>query len=365
MMALHHHSASMKNKFYSSKHSQLIVETVKKVMPAVVSIAITKHLSKLEEAIGREFWRLGIVPPEEIEIPSELIDAKGMVRIGGGSGFFVKENGIILTNRHVIADREAEYTVLWQNKRYPCEILARDPINDVAVISIKEKGVPIVELGNSDELELGETVVAIGNALGEFSNTVSAGIISGLSRYVFAWGDISDRAQELRGLIQTDAAINPGNSGGPLVNLRGEAIAINTAVVYGAQNIGFAIPINHAKRDLLDLEKYGRIRKPFLGIRYVILNEDLQAKHHLPFPYGAYILRKLGLGESGIVSNSPAEKAGLCEGDIILECDGEKITAEHTIQDILETKEVGDILALKIWRKGKEFRVDIKLAERK
>lgn len=355
----------MRNKRYPSDHSRLIVETVERVMPAVVSIAITKHLSKLEEAIGREFWRLGIVPPEEIEVPQELIDARGMVRIGGGSGFFVREDGIILTNRHVIADRDAEYTVLWKDKRYPCEVLARDPINDVAVLRVKERGVPVVALGDSGALELGETVVAIGNALGEFSNTVSSGIISGLSRYVFAFGETPGKSQELRGLIQTDAAINPGNSGGPLVNLSGEAVAINTAVVYGAQNIGFAIPINHAKRDLADLEQYGRIRKPFLGIRYVVLNQNLQEKHHFPFPYGAYILREAGLGESGIVASSPAEKAGLREGDIILECDGAAITAEHTLQDILETKAVGDTLALKVWRKGKEMEIRLTLAERK
>jgi S1-C subfamily serine protease len=355
----------MQNKHFSSEHSQMIVETVRQVMPAVVSIVITKHLSKLEEAIGREFWRLGIIPPPEIEIPSDLVDARGMVRIGGGSGFFVREDGIILTNRHVIADPDAEYTVLWQDKRYPCQILARDPINDVAILKIQEKKVPVVTLGDSDQLELGESVIAIGNALGEFSNTVSAGIISGLSRYIFAFGDISEKGQELRGLIQTDAAINPGNSGGPLVNLRAEAVAINTAVVYGAQNIGFAIPINHAKRDLRDLEQYGRIRKPFLGIRYVILNENLKEKHHFPFSYGAYILREAGLGESGIVPHSPAQKAGLREGDIILECDGSRLTSEHTLQDILATKEVGDELSLKVWRHGKEFKVNITLAERK
>jgi serine protease Do len=353
------------NHHYSSEHSRLIVAAVAKVMPAVVSIAITKHLSKLEEAIGREFWRLGITPPDEIEIPPELVDARGMVRIGGGSGFFVREDGIILTNRHVLSDAEAEYTVVWRDKRYPCEILARDPINDVAILRIRERGVPTVKLGDSDKLELGETVIAIGNALGEFSNTVSAGIISGLSRYVFAIGEVPDKGQELRGLIQTDAAINPGNSGGPLVNLNAEAVAINAAVVFGAENIGFAIPINHAKRDLDDLAVYGRIRKPFIGIRYVVLNENLKEKYNLPFSYGAYILREVGSGEPAVVVQSPAAEAGLKEGDIILECDGSAITMDRTLQDVLETRSVGDTVKLKVWRKGKEFEVRIKLSERK
>lgn len=355
----------MKNSNCPSEYSRLIVETVTSVMPAVVSIAISKHLSKLEKTIGREFWRLGTTPPEEIEIPPELIDEKGMVRIGGGSGFFVREDGIILTNRHVIADRDAEYTVFWNDKRYHCEVLARDPINDVAVLRIKEKNAPVVKLGDSSALLLGESVVAIGNALGEFSNTVSAGIVSGLSRYIFAFGETPGKRQELRGLIQTDAAINPGNSGGPLVNLNAEAVAINTAVVSGAQSIGFAIPINHAKRDLADLEKYGRIRKPFLGIRYVVLNENLKRKHRLSFSHGAYVLREDGFGESGVIQGSPAEAAGIKDGDIVLECDGIKITIERTLQDILETKAVGDTLALKVWHKGKEFDTSITLAERK
>lgn len=367
----------MRKKRHPSEHSGLIVKTAAKVMPAVVSIAITKHLSKLEDAIGKEFWQISGAPFSEEAIPSELIDAKGMVRIGGGSGFFVRKDGIILTNRHVLADQDAEYTVVWQDQRYPCEVLARDPINDVAVLRIAERDVPIVTLGDSAGLALGETVVAIGNALGAFSNTISTGIISGLSRYIFAAGEVPERGQELRGLIQTDAAINPGNSGGPLVNLNAEAVAINAAVLSGAENIGFAIPIDHAKRDLADFAAYGRIRKPFIGIRYIVLNENLKSKHHLPFAHGAYILREAGLGESGIVAHSPAAAVGLKEGDIVLECEGRPITLEYTLQDALEKRNVGDAVLLKVWRQeqgrsgvasfasGSEFEISIKLSERK
>lgn len=350
---------------HSSEHSKLIVETVNKVMPAVVSIAIAKHLSNLEETIGKEFWKLGVTPPKEIEIPDELVDTHGMVQIGGGSGFFVRPDGLILTNRHVITDPDAQYTVLWREERYPCEVLARDPINDVAILKVDVSGMPIVDLGDSTALQLGESVIAIGNALGEFSNTVSAGIVSGLSRYIRAFGELPGKMQELRGLIQTDAAINPGNSGGPLVDLSGLAVGINTAVVFGAQNIGFAIPINHAKRDLEDLARYGRIRKSFLGIRYVILNENLQKKHGLPFPYGAYVLHEARGRDGGVIENSPAQKAGVCEGDIILECDGKRVTSEFTLQDFLESKEVGDEITLKVWRKGDASETKLKLAERK
>lgn len=367
----------MKKVRHQSEHSGMVVNAVAKVLPAVVSIAITKHLSRLKSAVGNEFWQIGALPPDEIDIPPELIDARGMVRVGGGSGFFVREDGIILTNRHVLADRDAEYTVVWQDKSYACEILVCDPINDVAILRIERSNVPVVRLGSSEKLEFGETVIAIGNALGDFANTVSAGIISGLSRYVFAAGAVSQGGQELRGLIQTDAAINPGNSGGPLINLRAEAIAINTAVISGAENIGFAIPIDHAKRDLDDLVKYGRVRKPFLGVRYILLNESLKIKHNLPFAHGAYVLREAGPLSPAVVDKSPAAVAGIREGDVILECNGVPITSMHTLQDGFEGLNVGDIVSLKVWRKvknkrgksvslvGKQFKVKVKLAERK
>ena len=190
------------------------------------------------------------------------------------------------------------------------------------------------------------------------------GIISGLSRSIAAQLDSKSPIQEMRGLVQTDAAINPGNSGGPLVNLKGEAIGINVATVFGAENIGFALPINEVKRDLNELKKYGRIKRPFLGIRYILINENIKDKLKLPVDYGALIINE-NPQEKAILNNSPAEHAGIKDGDIILECNSEKICSEKTIQDFLENLEVNNILKLKILRGKKRFEVKVKLAERK
>ena len=347
------------------KEKSKIIDTIKEVMPAVVSIAISKDLKEVQKEIASEMPYLPNIG-NHFEIPKEMIDAHGRVKIGGGSGFIVRENGIILTNKHVIMDPMAEYTVITsQNNECQAKILARDPINDVAILKIDvEEKLSIVKLGNSSDAELGQTVIAIGNALGIFKNTVSSGIISGLSRSISAQADQTAPPQEMRGLIQTDAAINPGNSGGPLVNIYGEAIGINAAIVFGAQNIGFAIPINSAIHDLNDLNKFGHIRRPMLGIRYVTIDKNLKEKMKLPVAYGALVSGE-GFDGHGIVPKSPADKAGIKVGDIVLECNNEKITREKTMQDFLENYGAGDEINLKIHREGKLITAKVKLAERK
>jgi len=349
---------------YSMEKSP-IVETIKKAMPAVVSIVISKSLEAIEKEIPPEILPFLPFGHPHLDIPQEEIDAHGMVKIGGGSGFIVDPSGIILTNKHVVIDPKAEYTVITNDeKKHKAEVLARDPVDDVAILKISGKNLPSVQLGESTGLELGQSVIAIGNALGIFKNTVSAGIISGLSRSIRAATSPMVAAQELRGLIQTDAAINPGNSGGPLVNLDGEAIGINAAIVFGAQNLGFAIPINYAKRDLADLKKFGRIKRPLLGLRYLTIDENMSEKMKLTVSGGAMIAGQPP-HTPGVIPGSPAHKAGLKEKDIVLECDGVKITTERTIQDILEEKEVGDILNLKVLRGKKTFTAEVKLTERK
>ena len=342
-----------------------IIKTIKKVLPAVVSIVISKSLEAIEKEIPEELWHLLPFENHHLDIPKDIVDAQGMVKVGGGSGFVVDPDGIILTNKHVIIDPNAEYTILTSdNKKFQGTVLARDPIDDVAILKINARGMKAVEFGDSSKLNLGQTVLAIGNALGLFQNTVSAGIISGLSRSILASSDPSAPAQELRGLIQTDAAINPGNSGGPLVTLDGKTIGINAAIVFGAQNLGFAIPINFAKRDLDDLKKHGRIRRPLLGLRYINIDENIQAKMKLPVNSGALVAGEK-LKAPAVIKNSPADKADIKEQDIIVECDGKKVTFENTIQDILEKREVGDMLSFTILRDGKSLEKKVKLAERK
>lgn len=346
------------------KEKSEIIQTVKKVMPAVISIVVSKKL----EAVERELKNSYPTPFQDtpMNIPPDKIDAHGMVQVGGGSGFIVNSKGIILTNKHVISEPMAEYTVITNDgKKFPAEILARDPIDDIAILKIHDyEKLPSVVLGNSNEIELGETVLAFGNALGIFKSTVSMGIVSGLSRTIEAKPDPEAPAQEMRGLIQTDAAINPGNSGGPLTDIFGQVIGINAAVIAGAQNIGFAIPIKNAERDLKDLEKYGKIKRPLLGIRYLTLSPEIKEKIKTPSEYGALVTKNNPL-ELAVTPMSPADKAGIQEQDIILEWNGEKITPEKNIQDFLENCAVDQKIILTVLRKGRTLKKQVLLTERR
>jgi len=350
-----------------------LVNVIKKVSPAVVSIIISKDLPKIRKYYVQPFDEyLGPYGPPITQYRQE---GKQKVKIGGGSGFFVSSDGIVLTNRHVVVSPDVEYTVITPDeKEYKAEILARDPVQDVAILKIKDakkKKFPVLELGDSSKVELGEDVMAIGNPLGAFPNTVSRGVISGLSRLITARDGMSGRTAELRGLIQTDAAINPGNSGGPLLTLEGKVIAINVAIVMGAQNIGFAIPINNAKKDLEDLKKYGRIVQPFLGVRYILINKELRKEFaarlnlRLPVDHGALIIREPGAGDPAVVPGSPADKAGLREHDIILEFNKKKIDRKNPLQELIHKQKPGSIVKIKLLRGDKVGETTIKLEERK
>lgn len=351
------------------------VQIVKKVSPAVVSIIITKNLPKIRRYFVQPFDEF--LGPYGQPVPQYRHEGKQKVKLGGGSGFFVSPEGIILTNRHVVASSDVDYTVLTADEQqFKATILARDPVHDVAIIKIddpKAKGIefPFIELGDSTSVELGEDVLAIGNALGAFKNTVSTGVVSGLSRIITATDASAGQTAELRGLIQTDAAINPGNSGGPLINREGRVIAINVAIVMGAQNIGFAIPINNAKKDLDDLKQHGRIIQPFLGVRYIMLNKAAQEEFrdkfniNLPVDYGALVLREPGVDSLAVVPYGPADKAGLMENDIILEFNKIKITDKKPLQELIHDHKPGDIVELKILREDKIGALKLKLEERK
>jgi serine protease Do len=344
------------------KHISPIVEIARKVCPAVITIIVSKDLPKVEGFYFMPFKGKGIIMPKIKKGKKEA------TKVGGGSGFIVSPDGYLITCRHVVADKEADYTVILEPKRkYPAKVLARDPINDLAVLKIKNKknkAFPFLQLGDSSKIELGEEVVAVGNALGEFNDTLSSGIISGLSRLIQASDGFNPETERLRGLIQTDAAVNPGNSGGPLVNMEGEVIGVNTAMVMGAQNIGFAIPINYAKKDLEEVKKHGRIMLPFLGIKYIILSKEISKRNKLAVNYGALIIRE-ALGEPAVVKGSAADKAGLKEFDIILEAKGKKISEKNPLSEILQTCKIGEEIELKILRNGKEILTKAKLGEKK
>jgi serine protease Do len=348
-------------------YEEHIVQTVKKATPCVVSIMVGQDY---KEILQERPYELMMPHGDHMDPPlpeEELPHLKGgKVRVGGGSGFIIDPDGLILTNKHVVKEPKAEYLITASDEEtYDATVLARDPMNDVAILKIETKNLPALPLGNSDKIELGQTVIAVGTALGGFQNTVSTGIVSGLSRFITALTDMEGHSERLRGLIQTDAAINPGNSGGPLVNLEGKVIGINSAVVFGAQNIGFAIPINKARDDLLELKKYGRIRRPFLGVRYVLLNPALKKKFKLVTDRGAFVLREGAPGRPAIIPDSAADRAGLKETDVILEVNSRAIDEKTGIEDVLENISFGEKVSMKVLRNGLEKMLTITIEERR
>jgi len=348
----------------NNSYEQAIIDAVKKANDSVVSIIVSKDLPVYEQQWVNPF---GEDSPFNIQVPEYVQKGTKYQEIGSGSGFIVSSDGLILTNKHVVSDKTADYSVVTNGgKTYSAKVLATDPVQDLAIIKIDnsdgEAFLPL-QLADSDGIQLGQTVIAIGNALGEFSNTVSVGIVSGLSRTISASDNSRQILETLEDIIQTDAAINSGNSGGPLMNLKGEVIGINTAIAENAENIAFAIPINYAKRDIQQVVETNKISYPFLGIRYILVDSSAKEKYELTVDYGAYV-SGLGKGEPAIIPDSPAQKSGLKEGDIILELNGEKITAQNSLAKIVQKYNVGDTVALKVLRDGSEFEVSITLAER-
>ena len=349
------------NWFYPEKNQPVISNTgyeaqvinaVKMASPAVVSIVITKNVPIVEQYYISPFGDDPLFKQffGDVQIPQFRQKGFQKQEIGGGSGFVVSKDGLILTNKHVVADTGAEYTVFSNDgQKYSAKILARDSINDVAIIKIKAPNLPTIKLGDSDTVLVGQTAIAIGNALGEFRNTVSVGVVSGLARSVTATG--GGATETIYDVIQTDASINPGNSGGPLLNLTGEVIGVNTAMVSGAQSIGFAIPINQIKRIVNDILIFGEIKTPYIGVRYIIITAAIKEAKKLPFDYGALII-KGDLGEPGIALDSPAAKTGLKEGDIILEFGGYKIDRDHPLISRINLFSVGDRVKIKAWQSG-------------
>lgn len=340
-----------------------IVNLVERNAPGVVSIVISKDVPKVRQLSPFFFFD----PFGGSSIGrGQGSGATEKQQVGSGSGFIVSSDGLIVTNRHVVSDTAAEYTVITNDgEEHTATVLARDPNNDIAVLRIEGKDLPVLDLGDSDRVKVGQTVIAIGNPLGEFANSVTRGIISGVKREVQAGSSRSGQSEQLSGIFQTDAAINPGNSGGPLFNMSGEVIGVNVAMAQGAENIAFALPINQVKRIIEQVKTTGKISTPYIGVRYLILNAEIAKENSLPLEYGALVLRGEKMTDFAVIPGSPADKAGIVENDILLEIDGTKIDEKHQLTSLISEKNVGDEVTIKVWHKGDTKDIRVKLEERK
>lgn len=261
-----------------------------------------------------------------------------------GTGFVVSKDGLIVTNKHVVSVSDGKYKVITKdNKEYEAKQISRDPTNDLAIIKIDANDLEPLELGDSSNLKVGQFAIAIGTALGEFRNTVTTGVVSGLGRGITAGSPLEGAVEELDNVIQTDAAINPGNSGGPLLNSAGQAIGINVAVAQGAQNVGFAIPINTVKEALTQFSATGSFpQKPLLGVQYQMVTGQSAILNDVP--EGAYVV--------DVVAGSAADEVGIQVDDIIVEFDGQKLSEGTKLADLISKKKVGDTVAVKVFRNG-------------
>lgn len=275
-----------------------------------------------------------------------------------GSGFVVSTDGLIVTNKHVVSDTNATYKVITKDgKEFQVEKISRDPSNDIAIIKINPTGTTLtpIELGDSSNLKVGQLAIAIGTALGQFRASVTTGVVSGLGRGISAGSPLEGYVEQLDNVIQTDAAINPGNSGGPLLNSAAQVIGINVAVAQGAQNIGFAIPINVVKEALNQFNKNGKFAsKAFLGVQYQMISRQSALLNNVP--QGALV--------TDVVENSPAEKAGIKVDDIVTKVDGAEINEGNGgLAPALAKKQAGDIVKLTIWRDNDTIEVRATLSE--
>ncbi|MEK7603102.1 MAG: trypsin-like peptidase domain-containing protein [Patescibacteria group bacterium] len=323
------------------KESEVISEIAKQVGPSVVSVNVTSESSRADSFFG-------------FRSPAQQQSA--------GTGFILTKEGVVVTNRHVVPRGATTVSVTLSDgtELTDVEVIGRtndnDPL-DVAFLRIKDtknKELKPVTIGDSAKMQVGDKVIAIGNALGQFQNTVTSGIISGYGRSIEAAGD-GNTVETLQNLFQTDTAINQGNSGGPLVNINGEVIGINTAVAGGAENIGFAIPVNDIQGLIKSVLSKGKLERPYLGVRYVTLTDDYAYQFNLEIKRGAYLAPSRN--GAAIIAGSPAEKAGLKEKDIITKIDNQPIDENNSLISLIGKKSVGDSVELTVIRDGKEQKI--------
>ncbi len=323
----------------TTQREEVITNVVAQTIPSVVTIGV-----EMTDSIGTlPFDPFGFQP-----LPQ---DNKQNI----GSGFVATDNGLIITNKHVVSDPEANYFVITDDgDEYPVEKVYRDPLNDLAILSVSGLDEQPLTLGNSETAILGQTVIAIGNQLGEFNNTVTAGIISGLGRGIAAGSPLIGYVEQLDDVIQTDAAINPGNSGGPLLNTSAEVIGVNTAVAVGPENIGFAIPINTVTGLLTEFQARGEVfERPYLGVRYQNINERVASVNEIA--PGAYVFE--------VIEDSPAADADIRPGDIITSFNGVSLQGENsqTLSQLIMQTQVGAQVTLQLWRDGETLSKEVAL----
>lgn len=325
----------------------VITDVVDKVSSSVVTVSIVKSRS-----LGKMF---DVNPFDPFNIFRESQGKQQKIEQDIGTGFIISEDGMIVTNKHVVADTEAKYKVVTKDdKTFEVQKIYRDPGNDLSILKIDAHGLKPATLGDSSKLKVGQMAIAIGTALGEFRNTVTVGVISGLGRGITAGSPFEGYVERLDDVIQTDAAINFGNSGGPLLNSSGQVIGLNTAISSEAQNIGFAIPINVIKDALDHFNKTGKFQRPYLGVSYKMIAKDLALLNDVP--EGAYV--------QDVVEGSPAEKGGIKNEDIITKIDGKKITEnDGGLAKIIADKKVGDKINVEIWRDGETKTLTITVGE--
>lgn len=332
------------------KEESVVIDVAERVSPSVVTVAITEVRQQSDSFFFDPFGIFGQQPRvrgDEEPVQRDI-----------GTGFVVDAaQGLIVTNKHVVSEANGKYKVITKDDReFEVERVYRDPINDIAIVKISAQGLQAVELGESQNLKVGQFVIAIGTALGEFRHTVTTGVISGLGRGIQAGDPFGGFAEELDNVIQTDAAINPGNSGGPLLNSVGQVIGVNVAVAAGSENIGFAIPINVVLESLKNFNETGQFDRPFLGVRYRMISKETAILNEVPA--GAYIVE--------VIAGSTAADAGIIEGDIITEIGGKKVAeAKGGVAELVNSLRVGETVTLKIYRGGetKELSVKLKVAQ--
>ncbi len=340
-------------------------EVYDKASPAVVSVVALKDLTDYYNQMQQygPFQMFGAPQQEAPETEGE----GELSEVSSGSGFIVTGDGLVVTNKHVVSDDTAQYEVILNDgTTLDAKVVAIDTLNDIALVQITGEddrmgNFPTLSFGDSEAMSVGDPVVAIGNALGEYSNTTTVGIISATDRQIVASGG-GQGTENLVNLIQTDAAINPGNSGGPLLNLNGDVVGMNTAIDTTASGIGFALPSADIEPVVQSYQANGHIVTPYIGVRYVPVTPALIKHFNLAVDHGAYVIGDANIGPS-VVPGSPAEKAGLKEADVILSVDGTDLNESYTLQNAVASHRVGDVITLNVHRDGKDIEIKVTLEE--